>query len=118
MAEIPRTGTVVHKDGTFFLEAEGKLHAIPVGSDLKATHLKELVGKTVEVIRSEPISFAIGLVPQGAKAGIRAPRILCYFPADPWAFGVVEEGARAGLAQQFLSQGVLSKANYEKLGGE
>jgi hypothetical protein len=118
MGEKPRNGTVVHKDGNFFLEAEGKLHAIPVGSDQKSTQLKELVGQKVEVVLSEPISFAIGLVPQNAKPGVRFPRVICYFPADPWAFGVVEEGVRAGLAQQFLSQGILSKANYEKLGGE
>lgn len=118
MGQIPRAGTVVHKDGNFFLEAEGKLHAIPVGSNLKATQLNELVGQKVEVVLSEPISFVVGLVPQNAKLGVHFPRVICYYPPDPWTLGVVEEEARAGLAQQFLSQGVLSKANYEKLGGE
>jgi hypothetical protein len=114
MDKKPGTGTVVYKEGTYFLEAEGKTHAIPVGAHLKTEQLKELVGQKVEVVFSEPTSFVIGLVPV-AKVGGRIPRIICYFPADPWAFGVVEEAARVGLAQQFLNQGVLSKENYEKL---
>lgn len=118
MEKKPTTGTVVHKEGNFFLEAEGKLHAIPVGPNLKTTQLKELVGQKVEVLLSEPTSFVIGLVPVAAKAGVRLPRVICYFPADPFAFGVVDEGARSAFAAQFLQQGVLSKENYEKLGTE
>ena len=111
----PRGGTVVHKDGVYFLEAEGKHHVIPVGPHTNVAQLKELVGQQVEVLHSEPTSFIVGLV--AAKAtGPRVPRIICYVPADPFAFGVVEEAARVGLAKQFLDQGILSKANYEKLG--
>lgn len=112
-----RTGTVVEKDGTFFLEVDGRPHPIPVGSHINLQQLKELAGQKVELIQSEPKSFVVGLVPApAAKAGVHFTRILCYFPADPYLLGVVDEGARLGLAKQFLDQGVLSKANYEKLG--
>lgn len=115
-----RTGTVVSKDGNFFLEVDGKQHPIPVGSHINVAQLKELAGQKVELIQSEPKSFVVGLVsasaPSGAKAAVRSVRVLCYFPADPYFLGVVDEGARAGLARQFLEQGVLSQANYEKLG--
>jgi len=117
MAEQPKTGTVVFKDGTYFLEAEGKHHAIPVGANVQSPQLKELVGKKVDILYSEPQRFVVGLVQAGAT-GFRPPRIICYFPADPWAVGLVEEGARAALAQQFLNEGVLSKETFEKLGGE
>jgi hypothetical protein len=116
MAEHPKTGTVLFKEGTYFLEVEGKHHAIPVGANVQTPQLKELVGKKVEILYSEPKSFVIGLVQSGVA--VRPPRIICYFPADPWAVGVVEEGARAALAKQFLNEGVLSKETFEKLGAE
>jgi hypothetical protein len=116
MAEQPRTGTVVFKEGTYFLEAEGKHQAIPVGANVQ-TSLKELVGKKVDILYSEPKSFVVGIVQSGAST-VRFPRVICYFPADPWAVGVVEEGARQALAQQFLNEGVLSSATFAKLGGE
>jgi hypothetical protein len=117
MAERPKTGTVVFKEGTYFLEVEGKHHPIPVGANVQTPQLKELVGKKVDVLYSEPKSFVVGLVQSGAS-NVRFPRIICYFPADPWAVGVVEEAARAGLAKQFLNEGVLSKETFEKLGAE
>jgi len=115
MAEHPRTGTVVFNEGTYFLETEGKLRAIPVAANLQTPQLKELVGKKVDILYSEPTRFVVGLVPAGAT--VRPPRIICYFPADPWAVGVVEEGARVALAKQFLNEGVLSQETFEKLAG-
>lgn len=115
MDEQFKTGTVVFKEGTYFLEAEGKHHAISVGANVHTPQLKELVGKKVDILYSEPQSFVVGLVPAGASSG-RFPRVICYFPADPWAVGVVKEGARVALARQFLNEGVLSKETFEKLG--
>jgi hypothetical protein len=109
MANTPRSGTVVLKDGNFFLEAEGKLTPIPVSPHAQPANLKELVGKKVEVVYTEPRSFVAGLI------GGRIP-ILCYFPVDPW-FSVVDEGARLGVAQQFLAEGLLSKETFEKIAG-
>ena len=115
MATQTKTGTVAFKDGTYFLEAEGKQLPIPVSPHIQPTQLKELVGQKVDIYYSEPKSFVVGLVKAGA-AGPRVVRILCYFPPDPFAIGVVEEEARAGLAKQFLNEGVLSQETFEKLG--
>ena len=109
MAHRPRSGTVVQREGNFFLEAEGKLTPIPLSPTSQPGNLKELVGKKVEVLYTEPRSFVAGLV------GGRVP-ILCYFPVDPW-FSVVDEGARLGVAQQFLNEGLISQETFEKIGG-
>jgi len=116
MENKPAIGTVAFKDGNYFLEVEGKQHAIPVGLHVDVAQLKQLVGQKVEIVSSEPKSFVIGLVKAGGVAGVRPPRIICYFPADPNLFGVVQEDARAALAKQLLNEGILSQANYEKLG--
>jgi hypothetical protein len=110
MANQPKTGTVVLKDGTYFLEAEGKLRPIPISPKTQPAQLKGLVGQKVEIVYSEATSFVAGLV-----VGGRIP-ILCYFPRDP-DLSVVDEGARATLAKQFLNEGVLSQENYTKLVG-
>lgn len=109
MANQPKTGTVVLKDGAYLLETEGKLQAIPVGPHTQPAQLKELAGHKVEILYSEPKSFIVGLV------GGRIP-ILCYFPADPYST-FVDEGARAGLAKQLFNEGVLSQETFNKLGG-
>jgi hypothetical protein len=109
MTHKPKAGTVVEKEGNFFLEAEGKLTPIPVSPHFQPGTLKELVGKKVEVLYTEPRSFVAGLV------GGRVP-ILCYFPVDPW-FSVVDEKARLTVAQQFLNEGLLSKETFEKITG-
>ena len=114
MATQPKVGTVLLKDGTYFLEAEGKQLPIPVSPSTQPAQLKELVGQKVEIVYSEPKTFVVGLV----KPGPHIVRILCYLPADPFVFGVVDEAARAGLARQFLNEGVLSKETYAKLGAE
>jgi len=109
MANQPKTGTVVHKEGTYFLEVEGKLHQIPVNPKTTPAKLKEMVGQKVEILYSEPKSFVVGLV------WGRIP-ILCYFPADPYST-VVDEGSRAALAKQLFNEGVLSQETFNKLSG-
>ena len=110
MAHRPRSGTVVQKEGNFFFEAEGKLSPIPISPTFQPATLKELVGKKVEVLYTEPRSFVAGLV------GGRVP-ILCYFPVDPW-FSVVDEGARLGVAQQFLNEGLINQETFAKIAGK
>ena len=110
-----KTGTVVFKEGTYFLETEGKLQPIPVTPHTQPAQLKELAGQKVDIFYSQPVTFVVGLAKSGVA--IRPPRIICYFPADPWAFGVVQEEARAVFAKQLFNEGVLSKETFEKLGG-
>ena len=109
-------GTVVFKDGNYFLEVEGKQKVIPIGPQVDTSQLKELVGQKVEILHSEPQSFVVGLTLAGQKPGIKGPRITCYIPVDPNLFGVVQEDMRASLAKQFLKEGLISQETYEKLG--
>jgi hypothetical protein len=108
MANQPKTGTVVLKDGTYFLEAEGKLHPIPVSPKTQPAQLKELVGQKVEILYSEPKSFVAGLLRPGH------PPITCYFQIETF-FGVVPEEARVALAKQLLNEGLLSQETFNKL---
>jgi len=66
MANQPKTGTVVLKDGIYCLEAEGKLRAIPVSPKTQPAQLKDVVGQKVEILYSEPTSFVAGLLVGGA----------------------------------------------------
>jgi hypothetical protein len=108
------TGKVAFREGQYYLETEGKMQVIPVGPHVDSASLKALVGQQVELIYSEPRSFVVGLV--AVSPTIKFRRILCYIPAPIDLGGLVEEEIRAGLAKQFLNDGVLSKANFEKLG--
>jgi hypothetical protein len=108
------TGKVAFREGQYYLETEGKLQVIPVGPHVDSASLKALVGQQVEVVYSEPRSFVVGLV--AVSPTIKRPPILCYIPAPIDLGGLVQEEIRAGLAKQFLDDGVLSKANFEKLG--
>ena len=115
MATKAQTGTVVFKEGNYFLEVEGKYQPIPVGPHIDVGQLKQLVGQKVEVVHSEPKSFVIGLVQAGEKIGVKRVGIICYLPPVDRLFGVVQEEARAAFATQLLKEGILSQANYEKL---
>ena len=110
MANQRKTGTVVHKEGTYFLEAEGKLHPIPVSAKTQPAQLKEMVGQTVEILYSEPKSFVAGLWRPGR------PPITCYFQIEKF-FGVVPEESRVALAKQLFNEGLLSQETFAKLSG-
>ncbi len=106
----PKTGKVVEKEGIYFLEAEGKLHPIPVTTKTPPAQLKEAVGHQVEILYSEPVSFVAGLVRPGH------PPITCYFQIEKF-FGVVPEEMRAALAKQLLNDGLVSQETFNKLSG-
>ncbi len=108
MANQPTTGTVVFKDGTYFLEAGGKLQPIPASPHIQEAQLKGLVGQKVDIVYSEPTSFVAGFLRPGH------PPITCYYRIETF-LGVVPEDARKALAQQFLNEGLLSPENFKKL---
>jgi hypothetical protein len=116
MENKPTTGKVSFRDGQYYLETQQKQQLIPIGPHVDPANLKALVGQQVEVLYSEPHSFIAGFVAVAADPAIKFRRILCYIPAPIDLGGVIEEGVRVGLAKQFLKDGVLSKANFEKLG--
>lgn len=116
MENKPTTGKVSFREGQYYLETQGKQQLIPIGPHVDAANLKALVGQQVEVLYSEPHSFIAGFVAIAPDPAIKFPRrILCYIPAPIDLGGVIQEEIRVGLAKQFLNDGVLSKANFEKL---
>ncbi len=118
MKEETRVGTVSFEEGKYFLEVEGKREELPVGIVAEAK-LKELVGREVEVLYTEPRRFVAGLVDR--KIGpilcyipIPIPPIPCYIP-PPWFFRGVEEQVRINLAKQFLEEGLISEEIFGRL---
>jgi len=116
MPALPKTGKLVLHEGKYFLETPGKTRPIELPAQADPTQLKELVGKEVEIVYSEPKVFIAGLIGVPVGATSRPPRIVCYIPAPP-EFGLISEELRAGFAKQLFNDGTLSKENYERLTG-
>lgn len=108
-------GTVLFKEGNFFVDVAGKHELLPVAHE-EAEHLKPFVGKKVEVVMSEPKRFIAGLILADESAHlIKKPRILCYVPRPDFFTTVIEEHARIDIARQMLDAGLLSKETFNKI---
>lgn len=109
-------GKVIHEGGKFFIVVNDVRNELPLGLVADEGKLKELVGKEVEVLYTEPTRFIIALVPQVP----RIPRIICYIPLPDTIYGpsvitAVEKAARVNLATQLLNAGVISQAVHDKI---
>jgi hypothetical protein len=107
-------GTVLFKEGNFFVDVGGKHELIPV-NQTNELHMKELVGKKIEVVFSEPQRFIAGLVLAEEKPVRKIIKILCNVPRPDFQTLVFEESARIQLARQMLDAKVLSKEAFEKI---
>lgn len=129
-------GKIILEEGKYFLDIDGKKQELPAGT-IDEAKLKELAGKEVEIIYSEPQSFVVGIKvdklptitcyirpwPPHPPCYIWHPHppcymycFVCYLPAD-WLIKGVEVEVRKNLAQRFLDEGIISKENYEKFIG-
>ncbi|MGD8969756.1 MAG: hypothetical protein PVI07_19800 [Anaerolineae bacterium] len=119
MKEEERTGTVVLEEGKYFLEVAGERQELPPGFAAEE-QLKELAGREVGVLYSEPKRFVVGLVDRRLGPIIcylpipPIPPIPCYIP-PPWVFRGIEKQVRINLADRFLEEGYISEEVYEKL---
>jgi hypothetical protein len=77
--------------------------------------MKELAGKKVEVVFSEPQRFIAGLVLAEEKPVFKKINILCNVPQAPFLSAVVEEHTRIQIARQMLDAKVLSKEAFDKI---
>jgi hypothetical protein len=111
--QMSSIGTVLFKEGNFFVNVDNKDEPIPVGHH-DAEHLKQLVGKKVEIVFSEPKRFIAGLIPTDESL-MKIVKILCYVPRPDFLTAVVEERARIDIAKQLLDAGYLSKENFAKI---
>jgi hypothetical protein len=102
------SGKVVHKEGKYFLEAEGKMDELPL-SKASAAQIKEAVGKEIEVLLSPP---------QVSVIGVRWKNfcfIMCYIPANPFGLISIPEKALAvNLVERFKAEGLISEEIAKK----
>jgi len=117
MKEEARIGTVVFKEGKYFLEVEGRREELLVGLVADEAQLRKLVGQEVEVLYSEPRRVVVGLVAREIGpilCYVRPPWPVCYYPI-PWILRGVEREVRVNLAKRFLEEGLISEEVYAKL---
>ena len=113
-------GTVVHTEGKYFLEVgveRAKKEKLPLGSMLDEAHLKELVGKDVEVLYSNPMPSIVGVLTKLPHCYF----ILCYYPPAPWkemigtVVPLVDKGVRTQVADKLLKEGAISEEVHGKI---
>lgn len=102
MQERELYGTVVQEKGAFFLEFQGMRQELPEGVMVDHDRLAKLVGQRVHVVfGNAPI--------------VVLDHILCYVPADPWAWvGRVEPGIRQGILDGMVQAGLLTKERADQ----
>lgn len=102
MKEKTVYGTVLSEEGRFLLEVEGKRHELPEGMMVDRAHLARLVGQKVHVVIGDPPIIVID-------------HILCYVPADPWAWVVrIDPKVRQGILDGFVQAGLLTKEKADQ----
>ena len=95
---VVKQGTVAFKNRKFYVTIGRAQKEIPTGAFVNADDLRKLVGQTVPVT-----IFGKSIVSIGKRPGI-----LCYYPADPYLFSVVEESLQALLQQKYTQAGILT----------
>jgi hypothetical protein len=119
MSAKKELGTIVEVKGEYFLQtsglsAPGKKDLVLVGSTAEKESFAGLVGKEVEVVLSEPVRSVIAIVGKSTPTA-KLVKILCYKPRDDIIGALVDQRAVESLASQFLKEGILSQANYNKI---
>jgi hypothetical protein len=119
-------GTIREIGGQYFLQTSGLVNAkkkelIQIGSTAEKEKYASLVGQQVEVVLSEPVRSIVALIPNPDEISPPRPRpfpcylIMCYIPAPWFRVFMRDEKLITPLAEQFLNEGILSKANYDKV---
>ena len=113
-------GTLVHEKGEYFLEMPSvnevrKVERIPLGSIPDDGKIKDLMGKSVEVLLSKPKYDVIGIMAGDPKlTKNKFVRILCYKPANiDWKNVVVDERLISDIGKQMVESGTLPAEVYE-----
>lgn len=118
MQRQSKVGKVIEKQGEFFLETEGK-PALALSPIVDEAQLKEMVGKDVEILYTDPKPSIVGIK---TSLGHRCYFILCYVPID--IFGkvddrvtipVLEASARVRIAEKLLKAGTIDQATFERM---
>ncbi len=116
----PKTGTIVHEHGTYYLEVEGKREELPVGPAMDQKQLQELVGHKVRAFYGEPTLVAITSTGDETRSDIlRVVHILCYKPAFDIAqvLGqvVIPEREVGLVLNKMVSAGIISATTAKEI---
>ena len=95
---VVKDGMVAFKNRKFYVTIGRAQKEIPTGAFVNADDLRKLVGQTVSVTTVGKSVVAIG----------KRPGILCYFPADPYLFGVVQPALQQFLQEKYTQAGILT----------
>ena len=95
---VVKEGKVVSANRKFYVQIGRSRKEIPTGAFVNAEALRKLVGQTVPVTL-----FGKSIVSVGPKPGI-----LCYVPADPFLFGLVQPELQKILQKKYTEAGVIT----------
>ena len=97
---VVKEGKVVSANKKFYVSIGGRRRVIPTGAFVDAAEIKKLVGQSV------PITFyGKSIVAIGRRPG---PGIICYVPADPFLFGLVQPELQRVLQKKYTDAGVIT----------
>ncbi len=114
---VTKKGTVISKEGKYFLEVDGQSTIISEKSISNPTALKSMAGKAVNVEYSDGKStFPVSIeVPVAAMKGRPRIRITCYLPKLDFSAHAFTEAMRADLATHMVKEGLITKPLAEKI---
>ena len=92
-------GKVVSVNKKFYVQIGRARRPIPTGPLVDAAALKKLAGQPVQVTTLGKSVVAIG----------RPPRIICYVPADPFLFGLVQPDLQQLLQKKYAEAGIIAR---------
>ena len=105
-------GTIVEKEGKFFLQVGTQMHELngnPFG-DEKA--LKANVGQAVQVVMTEPQIVAV--LTKKTPTACYMPCFICYVPIDIFRNWLIDERIRTMNLKAFLDEGLISQEVYNQ----
>lgn len=95
---VVKEGKVVSANRKFYVTIGRTRREIPTGAFVDAAALKKLVGQTVPVTILGKSVVAIG----------KKLDILCYVPADPFLFSVVQPELQKLLLKKYTEAGIIT----------
>ncbi len=110
-------GKILEVNGSYVLQTSGvgkKVETLQVGPAAEKDKYAQLVGKEVEVVLSEPVRSVVAIIGKQVLPSIRCVIIMCYKPVSD-LIPTIDPKIIAPMIEQFEREGIISKANANKL---
>ena len=105
-------GTIVEKEGKFFLQVGTQMHELNTNPFGDEKTLKANVGQSVQVVMTEPQIVAI--LTKKTPIACYMPCFFCYVPIDIFRNWLIDEKIRQVNLATFLEEGLISKEVFEQ----